>query len=382
MNEAGEKILRELGIDDIKATMLIEELNFEQRKLIEIVRAIYSNPDILIVDETSTALSQKGRKLLYDIIDNLKENNKTVIFISHDLDEVFQVCDTVSILRDGIHIKTTSIKEITEDQMRRLMVGRDIEGGYYRSSFEPSNLGILALECNNLYTRHLKNIDLQLKWGEVLGIAGLTDSGMRELGQAIFGLINIVHGSVSVFNKLGENKRVIRNTQQAIDNKIGYVSKNRDKEALMLLSSIKENIVLPSLDFLKTGIYVSPKKERKMADKYSKQMEVVMQNTDQLAIHLSGGNKQKVVLAKWLANKSEILVLDCPTGIDVGVKSSIYSMISEWKKEGKAIIMISEELPEIIGMSDRVLVFKNGEINKEFIRSTEMTEHALIQYMI
>jgi len=216
-----------------------------------------------------------------------------------------------------------------------------------------------------------------------LGIAGLTDSGMRELGQAIFGLINIVHGSVSVFNKLGENKRVIRNTQQAIDNKIGYVSKNRDKEALMLLSSIKENIVLPSLDFLKTGIYVSPKKERKMADKYSKQMEVVMQNTDQLAIHLSGGNKQKVVLAKWLANKSEILVLDCPTrGIDVGVKSSIYSMISEWKKEGKAIIMISEELPEIIGMSDRVLVFKNGEINKEFIRSTEMTEHALIQYMI
>lgn len=381
MNTEASKFLSDLNIN-IDPSVLVDELEFEERKLLEIARAMYFRPEILIVDETTTALSQDGRELLYDIIDNMKENNKTVIFISHDLDEVISKCDAISILRDGLFIDSLLIKNTDQNEIRSLMVGREIKGDYYRNDITPSSSGNIALECNNLYTKQLKNISLDVKWGEILGIAGLTDSGMREVGRIIFGLTKPDSGSVSICHA-EKNKVAINNTKQAIEAKIGYVSKNRDKEALMLLSSIKENIVLPSLDLIKNGPFISPKKENKMAKQNSEKMEVIMRDIDQYAIHLSGGNKQKVVLAKWLANGSEILILDCPTrGIDVGVKSSIYQMMQEWKKEGKAIVMISEELPEVIGMSDRVLVFKNGEISKEFERSPEMTEQELIKYMI
>ena len=383
MNQAAQDIFNKIGYLSIVPSMSINKLSFENRKIVEIVRSLYFEPEILIVDETTTSLSHDGRELLYKIIKNMKEQGKCVIFISHDLDEIVSVCDVVTILRDGVHIDTLNdVKNVDQEHLKNLMVGREVSKDYYRSDYESTSNGQLALKCENVSSDFVSKINLHVDKGEILGIVGLAESGMHQLGQILFGLKKPFLGSVSVINQDG-TASIVSDTEHAIKNKIGYVSKNRDKEALMLLSSIKDNIVLPSLDLIRKGPYISPKSEKNMATTFAEQMEVKMRDIEQYVIHLSGGNKQKVVLAKWLANGSDILILDCPTrGIDIGVKSNIYEMMKQWKKEGKAIIMISEELPEAIGMSDRILVFKDGAITKEFERSESLTEQEIIQYMI
>lgn len=380
MTEAARKALEGIGASDIDAAGSIDEESFENRKIVEIARAMCHEIQVLIVDETTTALSQKGRKLIYALMDRLRKEGKAVIFISHDLDELTEHCDTVTVLRDGVYIKTLFGDEINPNTMRQLMVGRQIEEDYYRSDFDEDLTGEAVLSVEDLGVEHvLKHIDFQLHAGEILGIGGLTDSGMHDLGKLVFGIGRADSGKVTYCR----DGAAITSPGRAIRHKIGYVSKNRDKESILNQSSIQDNICLPSYDKLKKGCYIAPSAEKKLAGAQSETLQIKMSSLRQLCGQLSGGNKQKVALAKWLGNDSDILILDCPTrGIDVGVKAAIYKLMDEYRKSGKAILMISEELPELIGMSDRILILKDGELVKEFRRSKALTEADVIQYMI
>ena len=380
MNRAAQEALDEIGASYIKAENKIDEESFENRKIVEIARAMFNDVKVLIIDETTTALSQKGRELIYQIMDRLKDENKVVIFISHDLDELTEHCNTVTVLRDGVYIKTLHGEEIQPDVMRQLMIGREVQDNYYRDDYDDYRGGEDVITVENVCTEGgLKNVSFALKKGEILGIGGLTDSGMHDLGRTVFGLEKCEKGSVY----LSSSSEKIQSPQKAIRHKIGYVSKNRDKESILNQSNIMDNICLPSYDKIKQGIYIAPKAEKNLAEQESNVLKIKMSSLKQLCGQLSGGNKQKVALAKWLGNDSDILILDCPTrGIDVGVKAAIYKLMDDYRKEGKSILMISEELPELIGMSDRILILKDGMISKEFDRSRDLTESEAIKYMI
>lgn len=380
MNRAAQEALDKIGAFYIKAENKIDEESFENRKIVEIARAMFNDVKVLIIDETTTALSQKGRELIYQIMDRLKDENKVVIFISHDLDELTEHCNTVTVLRDGVYIKTLHGEEIQPDVMRQLMIGREVQDNYYRDDYDDYRGGEDVITVENVCTEGgLKNVSFALKKGEILGIGGLTDSGMHDLGRTVFGLEKCEKGSVY----LSSSSEKIQSPQKAIRHKIGYVSKNRDKESILNQSNIMDNICLPSYDKIKQGIYIAPKAEKNLAEQESNVLKIKMSSLKQLCGQLSGGNKQKVALAKWLGNDSDILILDCPTrGIDVGVKAAIYKLMDDYRKEGKSILMISEELPELIGMSDRILILKDGMISKEFDRSRDLTESEAIKYMI
>ena len=380
MNTAARKLLTGYGLDGIDPTLDVGLFSFEERKMIELVKAVSFNPQLFIVDETTTALSQDGRLKLYGIMKRLRDEGKSVVFISHDLPEVLEWCDTITVLRDGRFIDTVDKNDVTEDDLKRLMVGRELGEKYYREDYEELQETEKVLDVRGINIPGiLEDVSLELHRGEILGVGGLTDCGMHELGKVIFGAEKEHGGSVVLSGKNLE----ISGIKQAIDNGIGYVSKNRDQEALMLYSSIRDNICLVCLDDLKKGIHISNRKETGFSDEFSSRLQVKMTSVEQFISDLSGGNKQKVSIAKWVAKGSDILVLDCPTrGIDVKVKAAIYELMSELKRQGKSMIMISEELLELIGMCDRIVILKHGRIAGEVKRKKDMSEEELIHYMI
>lgn len=382
MNASAKKILTDIGVPEIDPNWMIDRLNFEDRKIVEIARAMYSQPDVLIIDETTTALAAKGRALLYKIMEKMQQKDKAVLFISHDLDELMKVCNTVTVLRDGNYIDTLTKEKMTIPLMRKLMVGRELSDNYYRSDYDGSYRDEVALEMVQVTTgNNVMNFQLQLHKGEILGIGGLSDCGMHEVGRAAFGVNKPLTGKV-ILHRMGR-KIEIDSPEKAITNKVGYVSKDRDNEALILNASIQENVVLPSLKTLSRKTYISPVSEKKVTAAQVETMEIKCYSPVQKCSELSGGNKQKVVFSKWLANESDIFILDCPTrGIDVGVKAKMYALMADLKKQGKSILLICEELSELIGMSDRILMMKDGAVTAEFQRSPELTEFTLINYMI
>ena len=380
LTEEAQALLDRLGLDEIKAESIVSEISFEDRKLVEIARAFYKLPELFIVDETTTALPQKGRQILYGLINQLKAAGKSVLFISHDIEELISVCDTVTILRDGHVVATLNEDEMDPHRMKSLMVGREVIDNYYRTNDDPSVKSEQpVLSVKGINKGILKDITFDLREGEILGFAGLSDCGMHELGKIIFGLIKPDSGSVVV-----GNGKQITNPRDAIKEKIGFMSKNRDRESILITLSIRENIVLPSLRYLrKAGFLILPRSEKNLARDWCQRLSVKMRDIEQSCAELSGGNKQKIVLGKWLGNQSNIFILDCPTrGIDVGVKEAIYRIIEDLKGQGRSIIMISEELPEILGMSDRILTLKDGEITHSFTRSSQLSEADVIHYMI
>lgn len=379
MNQAAKEALEKIHIQDIDPTAMMDSLNFEDRKLVEIARAMYESPELLIIDETTTALSEKGRKIVYDIMRDMAAKNKAVLFISHDLDELMSICNAITVLRDGILIDTLTQEEMEINRMRELMVGRELSGSYYRADYDGSHGDKVVLRAENV-TLHdqVENVSLELHEGEILGIGGLTECGMHELGKAFYGAEHLLTGKITC-----ADGTEIKNPRVAMDQGIGYVSKNRDVEALILDASIQDNIVIPSFKKLARHGLISRKSERSLAEKAIKDMSVKCTSGAQNVNDLSGGNKQKVVFAKWLANDTRIYILDCPTrGIDIGVKAAMYDLMYQLKKEGKSILMISEELPELIGMSDRVVIMKDGVISGEFKREEEFSEQKLIHCII
>lgn len=378
MKNDANNLLKRYGYDYIDAAGMIDNYDFETRKLVELVKATCFDVRIFVVDETTTALSQSGREELYKQMERIKREGNTVIFISHDLQEVLEKTDSISIFRDGKYIDTVDSADVSEDDLKKLMVGRELDKKYFRKDFIPSCRQESALKVKNISTKNLHDISFDIKKGEILGIGGLSESGMHEIGKAIFGALQECSGSV-----ITENGVKINNIQTAIKNGIAYASKNRDTESCILNESILDNICLPSLSELSGKIFIRERTKRKFAYENAVKMSVKMQNIDQFVANLSGGNKQKVVLARWIGKNSNILILDSPTrGIDIKVKADIYSLMESLKGEGKAILLISEEITELIGMSDRILIIKDGCMNGQFERSECLSEEDLIKAMV
>ncbi len=379
MMKEAQKALDSIGASHIKAEQMTASLDMQDRKLVEIAKIMIKNPEILVVDETTTALSQIGRDIIYKIMNRMKEENKAVVFISHDLDEIMNVCDALTVLRDGKIIVTFSKEEFDEDLIKTSMIGRELQGDYYRSDYDGSYSDEVVLEVKDANLGdQLKNFNLQIHKGEILGIGGLSHCGMHTLGKVLFGACKPVTGKVLI------RGRELKDEADAMKEQIGYAAKDRDVESLCLNASIRDNISIGGLDrFALRNFLILPGREKKYVQKQIKDLSVKCAEMDQYVSALSGGNKQKVVFGKWIGRGSEILILDCPTrGVDIGVKQAMYQLMYRMKKEGKSIIIISEEMAELIGMADRLIVMKDGEIKKEFPRSETLSESDIIQYMI
>lgn len=379
MNREAARLLTSYGFNNISAVNMIDSYDFETRKLIEIVKATYFNPKIVVVDETTTALSQFGREELYKQIKRIKEEGNTIIFISHDLPEIISITDTISVLRDGELIDTVKSSDVTEDDLKRLMVGRELGSRYYRTDYNNtvSEETVLYVEGVSV-PGYFADVSLELHKGEILGIGGLSECGMHELGKSIFAASYDRTGHVKL-----PNGTEIKSIPGAIKNRIAYASKDRENESLVCSDSIRDNICLPSVGSLADKGILRKNNLNKFAEKYAQLMSVKMTGIDQLVSNLSGGNKQKVVLARWIGADSDIIVLDSPTrGIDIKVKADIYALMSELKAKGKSIIMISEEIQELLGMSDRIIIMKSGQLSGEFLRSPELNEEDLIAKMV
>ncbi len=380
MNREAQKLLDQYGFGRIKAGNMVDEYNFEDRKLVEIVKATYFKPKIVVIDETTTALSQEGREELYKQMNRIRSEGDTIIFISHDLQEILTMSDTITVLRDGVYIDTVKASDVNEDDIKRLMVGREVSGNYYRTDYGEKVSEEVVLSVKDVTVPgQISHVSFDLHKGEILGFGGLSESGMHEIGKACFGASFDRTGTVSL-----ADGTQINSIPTAIAHSMAYTSKDRDNESVVMNQSIGDNICLPSLSSLTAaGPFLSGRKMKAFANQHAKEMSVKMVNTDQFVSDLSGGNKQKVVLARWIGADSDILVLDSPTrGIDVKVKQDIYQLMDRMRREGKSIIMISEELMELIGMCDRIVIMKDGMISGELSRSQDLDENSLIASMV
>lgn len=378
---AARNELERWRLGNIPVESMAGSLTVEERKLVELARALSIDPDILILDEITAALSHDKRQLLYGLITDLKAKGKAVIIISHDLEEVIQLTDRITIMRDGEVVDTTNSRGLTPDELKRLMVGREIRGHYYRQETKEDYDEEVVLEVRNLSVDGaFADVSFDLQRSEILGIGGLGGSGIRELGKALFGIAKPSSGSVY----LRTRKVRIESPGQAIKAGIGYVPKDRDREALMLSASVEDNFCLPSTRELEARLwFLSPLRMRKLSTKAVSDYEVKTAGVTQVIGALSGGNRQKVNLGRWMLRDIDVLILDCPTrGVDVGVKAYIYGLMNEARKHGLSIIMISDELPELIGMSDRIIVMKSGRVSGIFRRAEHPTEEEIIEVMI
>ena len=344
---------------EMDPTQLVSDLSIAEKQMVEIARALMMQSRIIVLDEPTAPLTTEEIRKLFAIVRNLKEKGITIIYISHRLEEVFQICDRATVLRDGHSICTLNVAETNKAELIEKMVGRSMEG-----EFPPRQLGQYGepvLEVKNLFTPgFLRDISLTLHKGEILGLAGLVGSGRSEIARAIFGADKIEKGEFYI----GGKKVAIHSTMLAKANSIGLVPEDRKDEGLAVDFSIQKNITITNLKKTcgRLGI-LSADREAKAAEKYIKELSIKTPSSRQRVEQLSGGNQQKVVLAKWLYNDADILILDEPTrGIDVGAKYEIYLLMIELVRQGKAIIMISSELPEIFALSDRIVVMYEGEV--------------------
>lgn len=360
MRRRAREIVDELGMDiDINAQ--VSSLTVAKKQVVEIMHAINNNSKILIMDEPSAVLTDRELEVMFRIVKQLREKGITIIYISHRLDEVFDLCNNVSVLRDGQHIKSMPIGDVDRQGLINMMVGREMGQEYPK---EPGNIGETILEVKHLNCGILKDISFEVKAGEVFGISGLVGAGRTELARAILGIDRMQSGEVFVRGK----KVHYRTFADAIRDGMGLIPEDRKLQGLVQIMTVRENTTLVNLRGVIKGGVIRKNLEEKYSEEYSKKLRVVTPSMETEVQYLSGGNQQKVVIAKWLFRGSEILFLDEPTrGIDVGAKAEIYRLINQLVKEGKTVIMISSEMPEILGMCDRVMVMhegrKMGELN-------------------
>ena len=376
MEQEARKALDVIRAEHIQPADMTASLDLQERKLVEVAKVMVKQPELLVVDETTTALSQTGRELLYRLMNQLKAEGKAVIFISHDLDEIKSVCDTLTVLRDGSIIRHFTKAEYDDDAFKTSMIGREMQGDYYRGDNEASRQEAVLLKADHLTGEGLNDVCLELHAGEILGVGGLSECGMHALGKALFGAARLEGGTVQT------EGRAYASPEQATSLGVGYVSKDRDTESLCLAASIRDNSAIGGLKHIKKGGLLFKRNETAYVQRQVDSLSIKCRHMDQPVSAMSGGNKQKVVFGKWLGAGSRVLILDCPTrGVDIGVKQAMYRLIDRMKREGKAILIISEEMAELIGMCDRLLVMKDGAIQREFMRGS-MSESEIIRYMI
>ncbi|MBK9707388.1 MAG: sugar ABC transporter ATP-binding protein [Acidobacteria bacterium] len=371
MNQSAQRLLAGLGMD-FDPQRLVRELSIAEQQMVEIAKAISLDARILIMDEPTSALTEREIKELFTRIRLLKSDGVSIIYISHRMEELFEIGDRVTVLRDGGWIGTHNIAEVTKPELIRMMVNRELTQQFPKIK-APRGREVLRVEGLSR-NGTLTDISFSLYEGEILGISGLLGSGRTELARAIFGLDKIDAGSIQVKGRLQK----ITSPRQAINLGFGFLTEDRKTQGLVLPLSVQENICLPSVErFSRFGV-VSNSEETEAAGRFLKDLRIKATGLGQRVIYLSGGNQQKVVLSKWLCSNGNILIFDEPTrGIDVGSKAEIYQLMNQLTAAGTAILMISSDLPEILGMSDRILVMHQGRINGEFSAADATQEQIL-----
>ena len=335
----------------------VGRLTIADQQMVEIFKALSFNSRILVMDEPTSSLSEKDVSFLFGTIRKLKKSGVGIIYISHRMDELKQITDRITILRDGEYIGTRNTAEADNDELISMMVGRKLANYYVR---DYGTAGEPVLEVRNLNDgKLLKDVSFELKKGEILGFAGLVGAGRSEVMKCIFGIDQFAKGEI----RINGEKVVIRNPEDAMKMGVGFVPESRKIEAIFPARSVMYNITLKVIKKFIRGIFFNREKEASITGKYVKDMRIKTATYAQLVENLSGGNQQKVVISRWLATEPKILILDEPTkGVDVAAKAEIYAIMNELVKQGVAIIMVSSELPEVINMSDRVIVMSNGRI--------------------
>lgn len=381
-NEAKE-FLREMDLN-VDPKVKIKDLTVSQSQIIEIVATLSRDPELIIFDEATASLTNKEIEILFNIIKRLKAEKTTIIYVTHKLEEIFEICDSVIILKDGQFVEKKYLDgTIKKDDIIEGMVGRKLEKMYPDRPSEKKINEIMKIMNWNVLDhlvpekKLVDNVSLNINSGEILGLYGLVGSGRTELVMSIFkGDKEYASGEIYIDN----NKVDINNPACAIEHGISLITEDRKENALVLLRSIKENIVLASLKkHAKYGV-IDEKEELNTVNKYMAKLQVKAASIDQLVMNLSGGNQQKVVISKWLINEPNILILDEPTkGIDVGAKAEIYQILRELADQGIAVVMISSEIPEILGVSDKIAVMRDGEICT-LLNAEEADEDKLIKY--
>ena len=373
MNSEAEKWLTELGID-VDSTLPLGMASIAERQMVAIARAVSLDVKVLIFDEPTSSLTQKEIKGLFRVIKQLKEKQIGIIYISHRLEEIFQTCDSITIMRDGVVVANKKIKDINTASIIKLMIGRDLKDMYEKTE---ADIGKPVLEVKNLSVKGILNdISFTLRSGEIVGVSGLVGAGRTELARALFGDLPISTGQIIIDGK--EIKA--RNPKGFIRSGIGLIPEDRKDQGLVTDLSVGKNISMTIFKFISRFGIVNEKKEKNIARDYENQLAIKTPSIDQEVKFLSGGNQQRVVIAKWLATNPKILLVDEPTrGIDVGAKAEIHKLLNDLAHQGVAILMVSSELPEIIAMSDRVLVIYQGRIRAE-LKGNKVNEEEIMQY--
>ena len=359
MHEKAKALLDQVNLNVDTAT-LVGSLSAAQRQMVEVAKALSFNSRLIIMDEPTSSLTDKETGILFGIIRNLKNRGVSIVFITHRIEEIFVIADRVAIMRDGEMIMVRNTGDIDKNEVISAMVGRNIDDIFYK---EKAQIGEVVLEVKNLSTKGLlKEINFSLHKGEILGFAGLVGSGRSEIVRAVFGIDGKETGDIYINSK----KVSINNTVDALRNQIGFVPEDRKEQALILKMNVRSNISLAALPAFRKGLFIDKQKEAKAVREYITKLDIKTPSDQQIINNLSGGNQQKAVISKWMETEPKILILDEPTrGIDVKTKKEIYMLMSRLANQGVAIIMISSELPEIIGMSDRIIVIHEGRIKGE-----------------
>jgi len=355
MEEQAKTLFDSFGVH-LNPRVSLSELSVAHQQIVEIAKAISRNCSLLIMDEPTASLTESEVGLLFKVVNNLKKAGITIIYISHKLEEVFKIADRITVLRDGKHIKTMNACEIDQKNLIRLMVGRDLDDTYPKNT---SECGAVCLEVHEITGNGVKPTSFYVKEGEILGVAGLVGAGRTELARLIYGADRKTSGRVEVNKK----EVTIKRPADAIKAGIVLIPEDRKRQGLFLEQSVYDNTIVASLKDLSKGLTINKNKAKQRVEEHIHMLSIKTPSIQQLVKNLSGGNQQKIVLAKWLLKEAKVIIFDEPTrGIDVGAKQEIYHLMRKLNQQGKAIIMISSDMNELIGMSDRVIVLYEGAI--------------------
>lgn len=367
-----KKVLDRLGVS-IDPGKRMNELSIGQQQMIEIAKALMLDAKVIIMDEPTTALTQTETDVLFEVVNRLREKGVSIVYISHRMEEIFQLCDRITVLRDGSYIGTKKISEVDMNDVVRMMIGREIGERYPSRNNE---IGDVVLEVKDLNCPGVfKNVNLEVRAGEVLGVSGLMGAGRTEIMQAIFGNMPNVSGQIFMNGKEIKNKT----PEMAKKNGIGFITEDRKVQGLLLEDSILKNISIANLDKISKSGVLQKKAEDELIQKGIEELHIKCFGPEHACINLSGGNQQKVVFAKWIYTEPKVLILDEPTkGVDIGAKKEIYSIINELAAKGVAIIMVSSELPEVLGMSDRIMIVREGLVRGILSKEEANQENIMI----
>lgn len=360
-NRKAAELLKQFNFD-INPKVLMEELTLAQSQMIEIIKAVSCNARLVIMDEPTSSLDSEETERLFRTIRNLKDHGVTIIYISHRMEEIFEICDSYSVFRDGRFVGTGKVSEVTTNELISMMVGRKFDNIFPK---EEVKIGDVAFRVEGLSGKGFQNISFEVRHGEILGLSGLVGSGRSETMRAIFGIDPLTSGKIYLD---GEEIK-IKNPREAISKGIAMINEDRKNYGLCLFRSLRENISLPNLESRQRGLLIDQTREKKECTEAALTLRVKAASIEADAFSLSGGNQQKIVLSKWIMSEPKVLIMDEPTrGIDVGAKAEIHSLMCRFASEGMAIILVSSELPEVMGMSDRILIYHEGKLNGEISR--------------